>query len=335
MPDPSGANSFSIHFDGEGADARVLPAPVLIEAIAQIQRGVLLLAMMHPHTQRRVRPALPSPRSGQLRLPCGSQQSEYTLFSDKCPPSVDNRSSSTGCSGHLNSQAWGNVTEDADDSPTGIMMVLEKAYETASRGVPRMGVKPVAELAADYMSNGGSPREQANSLIRWQNTKAATTGFVTGLGGFFTMPIAVPADVSMVFLVQVRMIAAIAVIGGYDVNDDRVKTLVYACMAGNGTKEILRNVGIQLGRKLTTTAIKRLVTRKTVVAINRAVGFRLVTKFGEKGVINLGKLVPIVGGVVGATVDGVYTNAIGNTARDVFIPQVRTPILGADGESRA
>ncbi|MDD9963098.1 MAG: hypothetical protein OXU70_13505 [Gammaproteobacteria bacterium] len=47
MPNPSGVRSFSIHFDGEGADAHVLPAPVLTESIAQIQRIVLLLAKMH------------------------------------------------------------------------------------------------------------------------------------------------------------------------------------------------------------------------------------------------------------------------------------------------
>ena len=47
MPNSSRANSFSIHFDGNGADAHVLPAPVLIESIAQIQRIVLLLAKMH------------------------------------------------------------------------------------------------------------------------------------------------------------------------------------------------------------------------------------------------------------------------------------------------
>ena len=47
MPNPSGVRSFSIHFDGEGADAHVLPAPVLVESIAQIQRIILLLAKMH------------------------------------------------------------------------------------------------------------------------------------------------------------------------------------------------------------------------------------------------------------------------------------------------
>ncbi|MFZ2572451.1 MAG: hypothetical protein WAX19_03745, partial [Trichococcus flocculiformis] len=57
----------------------------------------------------------------------------------------------------------------------------------------------------------------------------------------------------------------------------------------------------------------------TLTKINQKVAFRLVTKFGEKGVINLGKLVPIVGGVIGASVDGVGTKIIGNQAKKLFV----------------
>lgn len=46
-------------------------------------------------------------------------------------------------------------------------------------------------------------------------------------------------------------------------------------------------------------------------------GFRLLTKFGEKGVINLGKAIPLIRGIVGATFDSVATNTIGNVARHV------------------
>ena len=127
-----------------------------------------------------------------------------------------------------------------------------------------------------------------------------------------------PANITSVLFIQVRMIAAIAIMGGHDVNDDRVKTLVYACLAGNAAKEVLRQVGIQIGEKLTISAIKR-ITRETLVAINRAVGFRLLTKFGEKGAINLGKAVPVVGGVVGATFEAVSTNTVGNVAKNTFI----------------
>ena len=197
-----------------------------------------------------------------------------------------------------------------------ILRTLDWAYEKALEGPP--GLDSAWELASDYQKRDASPREQVNSLIRWQNTKAATSGFVTGLGGLITLPVTVPANISSVLFVQVRMIAAIAIMGGHDVNDDRVKTLVYACLVGNPAKEVLRQVGIEAGQKLTISAIKS-ITRETLVKINRAVGFRLLTKFGEKGVINLGKSVPLVGGVIGATIEAVSTNGVGNIARNTFI----------------
>ncbi|MEH6567024.1 MAG: EcsC family protein [Halopseudomonas sp.] len=199
-----------------------------------------------------------------------------------------------------------------------IMQALDWAYDKAVNGV--VGMDSAGEMAANYMSGSGSLIDQANSLIRWQNTKAGTSGFLTGLGGIITMPVAIPANVASVMYVQIRMIAAIAHMGGNDLNDDRVKTLVYACLTGNAAKDILKDIGIVVGRKLTESTIKN-ISGKTITAINQKVGFRLLTKFGEKGVINLGKTIPLIGGVVGATFDSMTTNAIGNIARDTFIVQ--------------
>ena len=209
------------------------------------------------------------------------------------------------------------MSKDQPELTQNVMLrILDWAYEQALEGPA--GLDSARDLARDYQKQDGSPLEEVNSLIRWQNTKAATSGFVTGLGGLITLPVAVPANVSSVLFVQVRMIAAIAIMGGHNVDDDRVKTLVCACLAGNVAKEILRQVGIEVGQKLAVSAIKS-ITRETLVAINRAVGFRLLTKFGEKGVINLGKAVPLVGGVIGATFEAVSTNGVGNVARDTFI----------------
>ena len=69
---------------------------------------------------------------------------------------------------------------------------------------------------------------------------------------------------------------------------------------------------------LAENAIKN-ISGKTITAINKKVGFRLLTKFGEKGAINLGKAIPLFGGIVGATFDSVTTNTVGNIARDTFI----------------
>ena len=196
-----------------------------------------------------------------------------------------------------------------------ITRLLDWAYDTAISGPPPFD--SAEDLATSYMEDDAPTVDQVNSLIRFQVTKAATTGFLSGLGGLITLPITVPANVAVVIVVQLRMIAAIAAMGGYDVRDDRVKTLAYACLAGNGAKEIVREAGIRLGEKLALSAIRQ-IPGTVLTKINQAVGFRLLTKFGQKGVVNLGKAIPLVGGVIGGTVEAISTNTVGNVARDIF-----------------
>ncbi|MFW1788746.1 EcsC family protein [Acinetobacter pittii] len=197
-----------------------------------------------------------------------------------------------------------------------IMEVLNWSYDKAVNGV--VGLDSAYDLAKDYKKTDDSLYNQVNSLIRWQNTKAGTSGFITGLGGIITLPVAIPANVASVMYVQIRMIAAIAHMGGHNLNDDRVRSLVFVCLTGNAAKDILKDVGIVVGKKLAENAIKN-ISGKTITTINKKVGFRLLTKFGEKGAINLGKTIPLFGGIVGATFDSITTNTIGNIARDTFI----------------
>lgn len=197
-----------------------------------------------------------------------------------------------------------------------MMQALDWAYDKAVNGVS--GFDSASDLAESYMKNNGSLKVQVNSLIRWQNTKAGTSGFLTGLGGLITMPVTIPANIASVMYIQIRMIAAIAHMGGHNITDDRVKTLVYACLTGNAAKDILKDIGIVVGKKITENAIKN-ISGKTIVSINQRVGFRLVTKFGEKGAVNFVKAVPLVGGIVGSVFDAGTTNVIGNVARNTFI----------------
>lgn len=199
---------------------------------------------------------------------------------------------------------------------TKIMQALDWAYDKAINGIP--GLDSAQELAESYLKDSESLIDSANSLIRWQNTKAATSGFLAGLGGILMMPLTLPANITSVIYVQIRMISAIAIIGGYDVRDDKVKALVYACIAGDAAKDTLKGVGIAIGSKVATNAVKG-ISGKTITAINKAVGFRLLTKFGETGVVNLGKALPIVGGIIGGGFDLYMTNSVGNIARDTFI----------------
>lgn len=150
---------------------------------------------------------------------------------------------------------------------------------------------------------------------------------MTSLGGFITLPVALPANVASVIYMQMQMIAAIARMGGYDLHDDRVKTLVIACLCGNEVKEILKQAGIQIGKKLTERAVQK-ISSALIVRINRAVGFRLLTKFGTKGAINLSKAIPVIGGLIGGGVDAYSTKVIGNKAKELFIlGQNESPVV--------
>ena len=72
--------------------------------------------------------------------------------------------------------------------------------------------------------------------------------------------------------------------------------------------------------KLAMTAIKRLPI-EMIYAINRKVGFALFAKYGTKrSAVTLAKGVPLVGGVVGGSVDAVSTRAVGAFAKGTFAP---------------
>lgn len=201
-----------------------------------------------------------------------------------------------------------------------IMQALDWAYDKAvNGGIP--GTDTVEELARSYIKTGKSLIDQANDLIFWQNSKSATSGFLSGLGGVVILPLTLPANFTSVIFIQIRMIAAIAYLGGHDIKDDKVKSLVYMCLCGNGIKDIMKNAGVQVGTKLTKTVIQKYLTREIINKINKFVGFRLLTKAGEKGVINAMKLVPVVGGIIGGATDLAATNIIGNTARKIFIEE--------------
>ena len=197
-----------------------------------------------------------------------------------------------------------------------ILNALDWAYDKAVNGV--RGLDSAQDMADDYLKGEGALIDKVNSLIRWQNTKAGTSGFITGLGGLLTLPLTLPANITSVLYVQIRMVAAIAIMGGYDVKDDRVQSIVYSCIAASSAAEVAKNFGIKLGNKLAMQGIKK-ISGETLKKINQAVGFRVLTKFGQKGFVNLGKTIPFVGGIVGATFDVVATNTVGNVARNTFI----------------
>lgn len=210
-----------------------------------------------------------------------------------------------------------------------IMQLLDKLYDQSIHGIAKVS-PPVEELANNYLEKSNDATTAAKKFINYQIAKCTTSGFVTGLGGLITLPVAIPANVGSVMYVQMRMIACLAYMGGYDTDSDQVQTLVYACLAGISIDQILKQAGIQFGNKFVMAMVKK-IPGEVLTKINQKVGFRFVTKFGTKGIVNIGKAVPVVGGMISGGFDFAETKIIANRAYKMFIKGDLTAL--SDGDS--
>lgn len=189
-----------------------------------------------------------------------------------------------------------------------VMKILDSCYEKCLNGIPKVS-RSVEEMANDYLKKYKTKEEACKAMIRNQIAKCATSGFITGFGGFITMPVTLPANITSVIYVQMRMIACTSYMAGFDLDSDQTQTFVYACLAGVAVNNVMKQASIKFGVKFANGLIKK-IPGKVLTKINQKVGFRFVTKFGTKGIVNLGKLVPGVGAVIGGGLDLVETKII-------------------------
>lgn len=186
-----------------------------------------------------------------------------------------------------------------DNSNSGVIAkIFDWAYNKALTGY--VGADSAYQLGDDFLKEKGTLDKQVDKLIRWQLSKAAASGFLTGIGGFAFMPFSIPANVASVIYIQIRMISAIAYMGGHDLQSDQVKTMVMGAMVGNGAKEILKDMSIKSGEKL---------------------GTKLLAKVSGK---NFGKAVPLLGGIIGGAFDAASTQVVGKMAKRLFIDNNNT-----------
>ena len=184
-----------------------------------------------------------------------------------------------------------------------MMRFLDEAYKKVLDGIPRVS-PPVETFAEDYLKKHKTKEAACKSMMKNQIIKCTTS-------------VTLPANIANVLYVQMRMIACTAYMAGYELNSDQTQTFVYACLAGVAVNQLLKKVGIKIGEKVFGNLIDK-IPGKVLIAINKKVGMRLLTKYGTKGAVNLGKLMPGVGAVVGGGLDFLETKIIANRAYKWF-----------------
>ena len=198
-----------------------------------------------------------------------------------------------------------------------IMKILDNCYEACLNGIPKVS-DDVRIVADEYLNKYKNKETACKKMLDNQIIKCTTSGFITGFGGILTLPVSLPANITSVIYVQMRMIACAAYMGGYDLSSDETRTFIYACLAGVAVNGLIKQAGLKFGVKFANVLIKK-IPGKVLTKINQKVGMRFITKFGTKGVINLGKMVPGVGAVIGGSLDFIETKVIANRAYKWFI----------------
>lgn len=195
--------------------------------------------------------------------------------------------------------------------------VLNNLYNLAVSGNGAFG-ESIQELADEYVNRYGRTEKAIDRMVSNQRLKCTATGFVTGLGGLMTLPVAIPADLASSLYIEIRMIAAIAAIRGYDINSDEVKTLVYLCIVGNSSGDVLKQAGLKSLTNYTAKTLLPMISKTVAKKIAENVGNKLILKTSTKVLPKLGKMVPVVGGVVSGAYNYAEVSTYAKVARKRF-----------------
>jgi hypothetical protein len=207
-----------------------------------------------------------------------------------------------------------------DGAFAGVTRMFERLLDV---GIDGSGRFTSAQKVADTAMAGHLDAEAAiDAIVRSHLLLAIAGGFVTGLGGFVAMPIALPANVLEFHLVATRMVAAMASARGYDIGRAEVRSAVLLALVGADADDLLKSAGYASTGWLAGLAIERL-PGPVLLAVNKGVGFRLLGQVGKRSLARFGKVVPLAGGVVSAGVDAYLLKRIADHARLEFPPTER------------
>ncbi|HET6151433.1 MAG TPA: EcsC family protein [Marmoricola sp.] len=196
-------------------------------------------------------------------------------------------------------------------------------HQALTKAIAGVGPLPSAAAAADKQStqNDGDLDRASHDVIENHVRYAGLGGFVTNIGGLVTMAVSVPANISGLALIQCRMVGGMLHLRGYDLEDPRTRDAILACLLGEETigrmvtRRTLPGSPMEIANALVhdPTLDHQLANEVASELITRAAGKRLATTVGRR--------VPVVGGVVGASTDAFVTWKIGRYVEREFLPK--------------
>jgi hypothetical protein len=178
--------------------------------------------------------------------------------------------------------------------------------------------KSAESIAAQALERHGDRENAVRWIVNSHTRMAAADGFITGVGGFITMVVSIPANIAGFYVVATRMTAAIAKVNGHDLEDEGVRSAILLCLSREHAGDILTKVGLGSATGGIVTQVAQGLSPAILMAVNKALTFRILTGLGKSTLTRLGRGVPLAGGVIGAGVDTLLIRRIATAAREEF-----------------
>ncbi|RJT19515.1 hypothetical protein [Buttiauxella izardii] len=201
------------------------------------------------------------------------------------------------------------MSENSNDFslPTLLNWIYQQAIEGAA------GFDSAEQLARQYLNDYPSPETAVDKLICHESLKNASCSFITGLGGPALLPLSLPVNVSGSWYFQLRMSAAIAIIGGHSVNAPEIQLLAGICLAGDVAisllcEQLLRQLVARQLAPVAAAALTGSLTSRLCALLSR-----LLLTSGS------GLWIPLIGGLTSGSRGYLTARATGALARQIFI----------------
>src|SRR3954469_16263608 len=181
--------------------------------------------------------------------------------------------------------------------------------EAMHRALGGGGPLPPASAGADpqLKEQKGDVERAVHEVIENHVRYAAAQGFLTNVGGMVTVALTIPTNITGLALIQSRMIAGIAHLRGYDLQDPRVRNAVLATMLGEDVVNALVKKR-KLPAPPMALATAPIHDPHLDRLISAEVAAELVTKVaGKRLATTVGRRIPIAGGFIGLGADADIT----------------------------
>ncbi len=197
--------------------------------------------------------------------------------------------------------------------------------EALARAIAGVGPLPPAAAAADKQlaEQKGDVDRAIHEVIENHVRLAGAQGFITNLGGMVTAAVTIPANITGLALIECRMLAGIAHLRGYDLDDPRVRNAILVMLLGEeAVTEMVRKKELPAPPMALATAPAHDVSLDAVVSV--IVASELISKVaGKRLATTVARRVPVFGGLVGMGADGFVTWRIGRYADRELLPRNR------------